>query len=91
LIAAHPEWKGKVQGLAVNKAGAQSGLPSCSQLTNLPLLQDDSQGALWAALGITANSIIVVDAAGKMVLKLVGGSLPASGPEIEGVVNGLLK
>lgn len=79
-----------MQGLAVNKAGAQSGLPACSNLTKLPLLQDDSKGSLWAALGITTNSIIVVDVTGKMVLKLVGGSLPASGPEIEGAVNGLL-
>ncbi len=80
-----------MQGLAINKAGAQSGLPACSKLTELPLLQDDSLGSLWAALGITTNSIIVVDATGKLVHKIVGGSLPASGPEIEGVVNGLLK
>jgi hypothetical protein len=74
----------------VNKAGAQSGLPSCSKLTELPLLQDDSTGSLWAALGIWTNSLIVVDPAGKLVLVLVGGNLPTSGPEIEGAVNGLL-
>jgi len=89
-MALHPEWNGLVQGLVVNKKGAISGVPSCSGKTDLPIVQDDSSGSLWAALGMTANGVAIVDQQGVLAHKIAPGSFPAINEEVAGVVNGLL-
>jgi hypothetical protein len=70
LIAAHPEWAGKVAGLMVNQEGAESGLESCAEETKLPIGQDGPGNPTWTVLGANYNAVVVVDAAGKLVHKV---------------------
>lgn len=91
LIEGHPEWAGLVQGLVINKKGAESGIYLCAQKTTLPIVQDNDSGDLWAALGAPYNGLVVVDATGKMALQLFPGSLPNHASDIELAVSSLLQ
>ena len=75
----------------VNKKGAESGIYLCADKTSMPIVQDDKEGSLWAALGAPYNGLVVVDGEGIMALQAFPGSLPGDVPEIEAVVEGLLQ
>jgi hypothetical protein len=57
----------------------------------MPIVQDDKDGSLWAALGASSNGLVVVDAGGIMALQVFYGSLPGDAVGIEAVVEGLLE
>ncbi len=80
-----------MQGLVINKQGAESGIYLCAQKTSLPIVQDDATGGLWAALGAPYNGLVVVDAGGLMALQVFPGGLPENVPEIEAAVEDLLQ
>jgi hypothetical protein len=80
-----------VQGLVINKKGAESGLPVCAAKTSLPILQDDAGGNLWAGLGAPYNGLIVVGPDGIVADQLFPGSLPANAPDIEAAIGALLE
>ena len=80
-----------MRGLLVNRSVAASGLPSCFAATNLTVLQDDSEGSLWAVLGISGNSYAIVDGAGTLVYRELGATLPSHEDEITSVVEALLE
>ena len=75
--------------MVINKAGSQGGIPNCASKTNLPIVQDDSVGSLWEALGVIANSAVIVNQQGELVQALAG-TLPALSPMVETHVNALL-
>jgi hypothetical protein len=70
IFEAHPEWQGKITGLIVNQAGSDSGLGSCGDKTNLPVVQDDADGTFWKALGGAYNSLLFVDKNGVAVERI---------------------
>lgn len=78
-----------MQGMVINKSGSQGGLPTCANKTNLPIVQDDSEGSLWEALGVLSNSVVIVDQQGNLV-QVLTGSIPGLNPMIETIVNDLL-
>ena len=88
LVVSHPEWAGKVTSVLMNQANMQAGIPSCSSLTKIPILQDNAQGTLWASMGVTAKGIAVVDQAGVLKLYLPGGTFPNT--QVETLVNELI-
>lgn len=75
--------------MVINKSGSQGGIPSCASKTNLPIVQDDSVGSLWEALGVISNSVVVVDQQGELV-QVLTGNFPALDPTVEDLVNDLL-
>jgi hypothetical protein len=74
----------------VNQAAMEAGLALCAAPTSLPLLQDTPDAAVWTALGATYNSLIIVDQAGRLAARIASLALPASAPEIEALIAGLL-
>jgi len=75
--------------MVINKSGSQGGIPTCASKTNLPIVQDDSVGSLWEALGVISNSVVIVDQQGNLK-QVLTGSFPALNPMIETIVNDLL-
>jgi len=88
-VASHPEWAGKVTSVLMNQANQQAGIPSCSSLTKIPILQDDAQGTLWKSMGVSTKGITVTDQNGVLKLYLPGGTFP--NPQVETLVADLLK
>jgi hypothetical protein len=89
FVLNHPEWQGKVVDLVINTKGDINGVATCAAQTKIPIVQDTDTGALWAALGVTAKGILVVDQNGVIVLYLPGGTFPNA--QVETTVNDLLK
>ena len=77
--------------MLVNHAGAASGLPSCIEATSLGIVQDDDDGSLWSALGMTGNGFVVIDALGTLVYRDVGATLPTDEDAIVLVVTSVLE
>ena len=75
--------------MVINQSGSQGGIPTCAGKTNLPIVQDDSVGSLWEALGVISSSFVIVDQQGALV-QVLTGSFPALDPTVETIVNDLL-
>ncbi|GEM_PF-2831225 len=74
-------------GLMFNQNTAEVGLPGCSEMATLPLLQDNSNGDVWNTLGVVYNSYIVVDGKGILRARFSGQTIPAVSVELVGAVN----
>jgi hypothetical protein len=69
-----------------NQNTAEAGLPGCSDATTLPLLQDNSNGDVWATFGVVYNSYFVVDGKGILQARFLGETLPAVADELVSAV-----
>jgi len=76
--------------MIANMAGAQSGIPSCSSLSVLPIVQDDKKGSFWSAMGMSSNGYAVVGPDGVLAVRLMPGSLPTDAPKLEAAVESIL-
>jgi len=90
MFVGHPEWGGKVVGMILNQGGADAGVPQCSNLTTLSIVQDDVGGSMWSGLGAEYDSILVVDQDGIEVLKIAPTAFPQTANEIEDILATIL-
>jgi uncharacterized membrane protein len=90
VIEGHAAWAGKVRGLMVNGAAAGVGIPGCSKVTALPLLQDAPGDPLETAFGAAYNDFVVVDGAGVIRHRLQAVTLSSDPSPLVTAVEGLL-
>ena len=76
-------------GLLVNAGFAEAGIGICAAGTTLGIAQDNEDGSLWAALGVSNGTFIVVDQSGILVLE-ARLTLPGGNSTIEDTVEPLL-
>jgi len=77
-----------VRALVVNAPGAEAGIPYCSQVTVVPVLQD-SPGGIGAQLKMNGG-FAVINQSWQVALIVSPGSLPATASVLEWSINGLL-
>ncbi|MBM4398157.1 MAG: hypothetical protein FJ087_21030 [Deltaproteobacteria bacterium] len=74
----------------VNGAAAEVGIPGCSNVTALPLLQDAPGDPLETAFGAAYDDLVVVDGAGVIRHRLQGVTLSADPAPVVAAVESLL-
>lgn len=77
--------------MMINQTGSEQGVEPCSEMADLPLVQDNEFAMMWIGLGAEYNALTVVDQYGVLAQKFSNIAFGDSEAEIVELVNGLLE
>ena len=90
-MLSHPEWAGLVDPVLVNNGGSAAGLPTCSDLTGMTILQDSLDQTMWNGLSASSYTLLIFDAQGHLAYKKSPANFPADDALVEQEVTALLE
>ena len=74
----------------VNQSYSASGIPSCADLIDSPIVQDNDDGGMWTALSATTYTLVVVDENGLVANHFDNATFPEKQGDVELALEALL-